>query len=140
MDWEYAGPLAIAQLRGNVQAVLQLINARALVQKDDPIAAQAVDLEESLRVIAEGLATPSSLMKSRTEVQASRDAAAQQQQQEQNAAKLALVAKAANDAGGGMAGMAQAQQTPDGVPIPPGGGGPGAPFAPAAPFNQPVLA
>jgi hypothetical protein len=54
VDWEYAGPLAIAQLTGNVQSVLQLLNARALVAKDDPAAAEAVDLEESLRVIARG--------------------------------------------------------------------------------------
>ena len=36
VDWEYAGPLAIAQLRGNVQSLLQLIQARGLVAGPGP--------------------------------------------------------------------------------------------------------
>ena len=77
VDWEYAGPLAVAQLRGNVQASLQLENAAQLIAKGgDPSAAQAVDHEELLRVIAESLAAPTRVMNSRAKVAAIRAAAA----------------------------------------------------------------
>jgi hypothetical protein len=138
VDWEYAGPLAVAQLRGNVQATLQLINARALVAKDDPAAADAVDLEESLRVVAEGLATPARIIKSRQDVQAAREALQRQQQQAQDAETAQKLGAAAQGAGSGLAAVAGAGQGP------PTGGGPGAmtpaPFAPAAPFAQPIAA
>jgi hypothetical protein len=134
VDWEYAGPLQVAQLTGNVRAVLSLLNTRALVAKDDPASAEAVDLEESLRVVAEGLGTPSRIMKSRADVAAARAAMAQAQQQAQDAEKLTQVAQAGKDAGQGLGALAGAMAPPA------GGGAPAAPFAPAAPLSQPIAA
>ena len=143
VDWEYAGPLAVAQLRGTVQGTLQLINARALVVKDDPAAAEAVDLEECLRVIAEGLATPPKVMKGRVEVAALREMMAKRQQQQEDTAKAAQLAAAGKDAGAGMQNLVGAANDMTGGPgaAPPGlppMGGQGAPFAPAAPLSQPL--
>lgn len=137
VDWEYAGPLAVAQLRGNVQASLQLMNAAALVDKNDPGAGKAVNHEELLRVIAESLAAPTRVMNSRQKVAADRAAEAHAQMQQMNAAKLAQVAGAARDGGQGLSSMADAAQTaggPPGAPPMPGGGGG---FAPASPFAGP---
>lgn len=132
VDWEYAGPLAVAQLRGNVQSVLQLINARGLVLEQDPAAAEAVDLETCLRTIQAALATPTGTINSAAKVQAARVAMAQKAQQQHNAQQLATVAGAAKDG----ASAATAVQPPTGAP--PAGGG--AAFAPAAPLAQPVAA
>lgn len=134
VDWEYAGPLQVAQLRGNVQTALQLINARALVAKDDPAAADAVDLEENLRVIADGLAATPKSMKTRAEVQANREAMAKAQADQAQADQAAKLGAAARDAGAGAASVAAIGQ--DNAP----NAGPPAPFAPAAPFAAPIAA
>lgn len=128
VDWEYAGPLQIQQLARNAQSMLQLLNARALVAKDDPASAQAVDLEESLRVVAESLGTPTRVMVSRQKVAAKREALQAQQQRQADAEHAATLAKAGADAGSGIASMAAAT------------GGPAATFAPAAPLAQPLAA
>jgi hypothetical protein len=133
VDWEYAGPLKTAQLRGNVQSALQLINARALVAKDDPAAAQAVDLEENLRVIADGLAAAPQTMKTREEVQQAREALQQQQQDQAQAEQAAKIGQGVGGAGQGLAALAGAAQVAQ-----PAAAGPPAPFAPAAPFAQPI--
>jgi hypothetical protein len=130
VDWEYAGPLQIQQLARNAQTMLQLLNARALVGQQDPVAAEAVNVEESLRVIAESLGTPSRVMTSRQSVDAKRQAEAQRRQQQEDAAKLGALAKAGADAGSGVASIAGAAQ----------GGGPAAPFAPASPLSEPLAA
>lgn len=138
VDWEYAGPLALAQLEGEVQATLQLINAAALVAQQDQGAAQAVDLEEALRAIAEALPTPPNLMRSRLQ-SAQRAAALQQQQQEMHDAQVAQqTAQAGQAAGAGLNSAASAAQTLGGASGPPSPTA--APFAPAAPFAQPIAA
>lgn len=135
VDWEYAGPLAVAQLRGNVQSMLQLINARALVVKDDPGAAETVDLEESLRVIAEGLATPTRVMKSRADVAAARERIQKQQQDQAAAQQAQQLAQAGRDAGQGAASLVGA-----GIDAQQAAPAQAAPFAPAAPFAQSIAA
>jgi hypothetical protein len=136
VDWEYNGPLQIAQLQGNVQNMLQLLNARALVAKDDPAAAQAIDQETALRIIAAGLGAPSGAVNSHAKVEAARQAAAHAQEQQANAQKLALAAKAAND---GSAGAKTAMDAISQYAGAPGGGGGGG-FAPANPLAQPLAA
>lgn len=137
VDWEYAGPLQTAQLRGNVQALLQLMNARSLVMEQDPDAAQAIDLESCLRAIHSGLAAPEGTLVSAAKVDQLRQARAHAMQQQADAQKLATVAGAAKDGGAGLASAVGAMQQAGGGQ-PPGGGG-GAPFAPAAPLSQPVV-
>lgn len=133
VDWEYAGPLALSQLSRNVQSVLQLINARALVANQDPAAAEAVDLETCLRTIQAGLGTPTGTINSKAKVQAARERIAQLQSQQHNANQLGKVAGAVRDAATGVGAMAGAAQPP------PAQGG-GAAFAPAAPLAQPLAA
>lgn len=141
-DFEFAGPLSIVQLRSNAQSALQIINARQLVAAGDPAAAEAVDLEEALRVVAEGLGAPTRILKSRASVAAKRAAMALAQQQQQDAAKLAQVAQAGRDAGQGVAAVAGAAQDAQGGPggSAPAGVGTPAPFAPASPFATPLAA
>lgn len=139
VDWEYAGPLAVAQLEGNARAILQWMNARGLVAGQDPDAAMAADLEESLRVLHTALALPPNTLNSHDVVTQARAARQQAQEQAANAQKLALVAKAASDGANaahtGVAAEQAANAPPPGGPPPGGPGGQGAaPFAPASPF------
>lgn len=136
VDWEYAGPLATEQLRGNVRGALELLNALGIASQFDQGAVQTVNVEEVLRTIAEGLGTPTRSLNSRAYVAAAKAQIAEAQKQQANAQKLAMVAQAANDGAGAVSQLAgAAQQGGAGGP-----GGPPAPFAPAAPFNQPVAA
>lgn len=142
VDWEYAGPLAIAQLRGNVQSLLQLIQARGLVAGQDPAAAQAIDLENTLRAIQQGLGSPPGTANSAQKVQAFRLQQQQQQEQMANAAKLKTVADAAKSGAGAASDLADAQATAGGGQGPPPGmppgPTPGAPFAPTNPLAAAV--
>jgi hypothetical protein len=146
VDWEYAGPLQVAQLSGNVRAIIQWINAVALVQKIDAPSSRAGDLEESLRVLHNALALAPNTLNSHAKVEAGRAADAHAAQQQADAAKLAQVASAAKDGAGAVAAMGGGQGGDAGPapgPMPGGGmpsGGGGAPFAPVNPFAQPVAA
>jgi hypothetical protein len=140
VEWEYAGPLQIAQLMGNVQAVLQLINARGLVAEQDPSAARAVDLEECLRVIHEGLAAPTTTLVPAAKVQQEREAMQQEQQQQADAQKAQAVAGAVKDAGAGVSDLAGVRGPPGAAPGGPPGAAPASPaspipFAPVSPFS-----
>lgn len=137
VDWEYAGPLQIAQLRGNAQVMLQLINARALVAAQDKSAAEAMDLEEAMRTLMESLGSPTRVEVSRAKVAQMRADEARAAQQQANAAKLAQVAGAANDGAQAVSTLAGVGQ--QGAPGPAQGGG-AAPFAPAAPFASEIAA
>lgn len=152
VDWEYAGPLAIAQLRGNVQSLLQLIQARGLVQGQDAAAAQVVNLETTLRAIHSGLGLPQGAVNSEATVDAFRKQEAARQQQMADAAKLKTVADAAKSGAGAANDLASAQATagagPAGGPgaggVPPGpapaGGAGAAPFAPTNPLAAALAA
>jgi Bacteriophage head to tail connecting protein len=151
VDWEYAGPLAIAQLRGNVQSLLQLIQARGLVAGQDPAAAQAVNLETTLRAIHSGLGLPQGAINSEKTVQAFRAQMQAQQQQAADAAKLKTVADAAKSGAGAASDLADAHSTIAGAGGAggPGGGGPppglpapagAAPFAPTNPLAAALAA
>jgi hypothetical protein len=131
VDWEYAGPLAIAQLRGNVQSLLQLIQVRGLVAGQDQAAAQVIDLENTLRAIQSGLGSPPGTAASQQKVQAFRAQQAQQQQQMEAAAKLKAVTDAAKSGASAASDLADAHATVGGAAGGPGAG-PGAAGAPAA--------
>lgn len=133
VDWEYAGPLAIAQLRENVQATLQLINARGIVAEQSAADAEVIDLSACLRTIQAALATPMSTVNSQAKVIDARERAARAQLQEANANKIAALAGAAKDGGAAVASLAGAAPPPS-----PQAGA--APLAPAAPFAQPLAA
>jgi hypothetical protein len=130
VDWEYAGPLAIAQLRGNVQSLLQLIQARGLVAGQDPAAAQVVDLENTLRAIQSGLGSPPGTAASPAKVQAFRAQQQAQQAQMENAAKLKVAAEAAKSGASAASDLADAHATASQAGGP--GGGPGGPAGPPA--------
>ena len=135
VDWEYAGPLAIAQLRGNVQSLLQLIQARGLVAGQDEAAAQAVNLEVVLRSIHSGLGLPQGAVTSEQTVAAFRQQQQQATQQAADAAKLKTVADAAKSGGAAACDLADAHATVQGAGAPgPGAGPPMAPGGGAAPF------
>ena len=136
VDWEYAGPLQIAQLKGNVQTLLQIMNARGLAMQQDPDSAQAIDLEACLRSLHEGLGAPMTTLRSAAWVDQQRQARAHAAQQQADAQKLATVAGAVKDGGGGVASLVQAAQTAQAGQGGPSGGG--AQFAPAAPLAQPA--
>lgn len=135
VDWEYAGPLSLLRRSRQVNAGLQLLNARGVVAQQDPDAAHAVDAEAVLRGIADGLAAAPNQTNSHQAVVQVRAARQHQEEQQANAQKLALAAKAASDGGSAaqsIAGAAQAMGAGGGGAPPPGA----ANFAPVAPFPQ----
>jgi hypothetical protein len=138
VDWEFQGPLKTAQLSGNVRAALQWINAAGLVRDADPAAAQAADLEETLRVIHEGLGMGPNTLNSKGKVQQYRQDQAKAAEQQHYADLAGKAAAAVKDGGAGAASMMAAnlaQQQGQ------GGGAPGgAPFGQVNPFAQPVAA
>ncbi|HEY1448856.1 MAG TPA: portal protein [Caulobacteraceae bacterium] len=143
VDWEYAGPLQIAQLTKNADNIMQMINARALVMQQGPegqAAAMAIDLETCLRVLHDYKGAPPGIQNSHAKVEAYRQAMQQAQAQAQGADNFAKTAKGASDASNAASTAMGAIKDYAGAPggAAPGGGGPApqAPFAPAAPFAQ----
>ena len=139
VDWEYAGPLQIAQLQKNVSGMMQMLNATALVAKmgpDGEAAAQTTDLESSLRVIHDALGLPPGTQNSHDKVVAFRRQQAQATQQAQAAQLAQAHAKAASDGAGAAATALDAIKNYAGGAGGGAPGGPPAPFAPAAPFQQ----
>lgn len=114
VDWDYAGPLAIEQLRGQVDAV-EVMARLALETKDlDPVAAYAFNLEEGLREVAEALALAPKTMRTRDEVMQEREARRQAEALANNAQLAEMAGRALQSGGQGAANIATAEQIQNG--------------------------
>jgi hypothetical protein len=108
VDWDYAGPLAIAQQRGLVDVATRLVELQRMALEADPTAMAVVAVEEGLRTAAEALGAPPAMLIPRETVEGMR--AAKQAQQEQAAQQQAMMAQAGalRDGAQGVASLAQA--------------------------------
>jgi hypothetical protein len=110
VDWDYAGPLAKAQMRTQVDGALMLFNAAAAAKQFDETAGDVIAVHEALRTISDSLGNAPGLVNSRelvAEKAAAREAAAEQQlENETNTAD----ATALRDAGQGVASLMNAGQ------------------------------
>ncbi len=91
VEWDYLGPLAIAQLKGQADAISQAMQAVMVGKEIDPQAAYVFDVEEGLRAVADALALPPSTTRSR-------EAVAERRAQEEQAAALAQQSQLINQA------------------------------------------
>lgn len=110
VDWDYAGPLAKAQMRTQVDGALMLFDAAARAQQFDDTAGDVVAVHEALRTISDSLGNAPGMVNSRelvAEKAAQREAAAEQElENETNTAD----ATAVRDAGQGIASLMNAGQ------------------------------
>lgn len=114
VDWDYAGPLAIEQLRAQVDA-FETVARLALETRDlDPQAVFALNIEEGLRDVAEAVALPPRVIRSRSEVEAMRAREAQAQELARNTEMAAMAAQALQAGGQGAANLATADQIQNG--------------------------
>ncbi len=110
VDWDYAGPLAKAQMLTQVDGALRLFDAAAAAKQFDETAGDIVSVHEALRTINDSLGNSPGMVNSREVVAekaaARAEAAAQAQQNETMTAE----ATALRDAGQGMASIENAGQ------------------------------
>jgi len=110
VDWDYAGPLAMAQRQGQGDAIVRLLGAATQAHNLDPSATAVLALEEGLRALAEAWGAPPAALRSREEVEQVRAEMAQQRQDEAAAREAATQAQAFRDASQGAANLAGADQ------------------------------
>lgn len=114
VDWDYAGPLAIAQLRGQVDAFATAGQLAAQANEIEPGAAYVFNMEEGLREVGEALALPPGTMRDRKTVADLRERDRKAQELAQNA-ELAKQAGQALQAGGqGTANLVAANEMQEG--------------------------
>ena len=104
VTWGYAGPMALAQLGGQADAVTSLFAAAEAVAQFDPAAAKVVDGEEGLRILGDAKGGPPALLRTRTAMAELRD---RQAKQEQDAATAATQESQARALAAGATGVAQ---------------------------------
>jgi len=110
VDWDYAGPLAKAQMLTQVDGALRLFDAASAAKQFDESAGDVVAVHEALRTINDSLGNAPGMLNSREAVEEMRAQRAEAAQQEQDNATLTAEATALRDAGQGMASIENAGQ------------------------------
>ena len=105
VDWDYSGPLAIAQLKAQADGVLQTFEAALRAKDLDPSAPYVLAVEEGLRTVAEAYALGPEQTRSREEVAALRERDAQAQRLAQDAELANQAAQALQAGGQGIAAL-----------------------------------
>lgn len=110
VDWDYAGPLAKAQMLTQVDGALRLFDAAAAAKQIDETAADIVNVHETLRTINDSLGNAPGMVNSRAKVAELAAARAEQAAQQQQNETMTAEATALRDAGQGMASIENAGQ------------------------------
>jgi hypothetical protein len=113
VDWDYAGPLAVAQMQGQGEAIARLLDQALKARELDPGSVAVVEVAEGLRSLAESWGVPPGALRSRAAVAEQRAAEAEASQRAQEAELTEQAARAARDGGQAVASLAQA---PAGAP------------------------
>ena len=100
--WEFTGPLFIAQQENQVDAMERLVGMAQQAMSVDPDSVAVLSLDEGLRVVAEGVAAPPTVLKSREKYYSILKQRAQDRQDAQDAQTAAMGAQAFRDASQGM--------------------------------------
>lgn len=80
LKWGYTGPMALAQLQSQRDAISVVMALRQQLAQTDPAAAQIVDVEEAFRVLADSVGLPPAVLTTRERMAQIR--AAQEEAQE----------------------------------------------------------
>ena len=110
VDWDYAGPLAKAQMRTQVDGALMLFNAAAAAKQFDESAGDVIAVHEALRTINDSLGNAPAMVKSRAAVEAIQQQRAEEKAQQQQNEAMTAEATALRDAGQGIASLENAGQ------------------------------
>lgn len=114
VDWDYNGPLAIAQLKGQVDSISAAFALAGQAKELDPTAPYVFAVEEGLRVVGEALALPPETMRSRASVAEMRERDAQAQQMANDRETMTAAATALRDGGQGVASLTGAEAMANG--------------------------
>lgn len=112
VDWDYAGPLAKAQMLTQVDGALRLMDAAATAKQFDDTAADIVSVHEVLRTINDSLGNAPGMINSREFVADKAAERADQATQQQQNETMTAEATALRDAGQGVASLENAGQQP----------------------------
>ncbi|ASE38408.1 portal protein [Brevundimonas vesicularis] len=112
VDWDYAGPLAKAQMRTQVDGALMLFNAAAAAKQFDETAGDVIAVHEALRTINDSLGNAPAMVKSRAAVEDLQQQRAEEKAQQQQNETMTAEATALRDAGQGIASIENAGQQP----------------------------
>lgn len=110
VDWDYAGPLAKAQMRTQVDGALMLFNAAAAAKQFDETAGDVIAVHEALRTINDSLGNAPAMVKSRAAVETIQQQRAEEKAQQQQNEAMTAEATALRDAGQGIASIENAGQ------------------------------
>lgn len=110
VDWDYAGPLAIAQQMGQADIFERLLGLAERVAGIDSNEIAVLALGEGLRSTADALGAPNGLTRSREQTKAIQDANAQRAQEEHEAEMAAKGAAAVRDGAQGVQSAVAADQ------------------------------
>lgn len=106
VDWDYNGPLAIAQLRGQVDGISTMLDMTLKAKEIDPSATYVLAVEEGLRAVGEALALAPETMRGRSAVAELRARDEQARQMAENKEMMGAAATALRDGGQGAASLA----------------------------------
>jgi hypothetical protein len=127
VDWDYKGPLAIMQQRGQVDAIGLLFDLTLKGMQLDQTAPVAINVLEGIRAVAEALGTPLGVTRGRDEVAKQLQEAADRAKAQQDLAEANAGATALRDSAQGVASLAGASGAGGGDQAPPANGNGGAP-------------
>lgn len=114
VDWDYAGPLAQEQLRGQVDSFEMAARLALEVRDLDQSAIYALNIEEGLRAVGEALALPPKAMRSRAEVAEMRARDEQAKILAENTQMAEMAGRALQSGGQGAANLATADAIQNG--------------------------
>jgi hypothetical protein len=73
LNWGYTGPMALAQLQSQREAISLVIGLRQQIAQSDPEAAKIVELEEAFRVLGDSVGLPPAVLATREKMAAIRE-------------------------------------------------------------------
>lgn len=110
LEWDYAGPLARAQMQRQAEAFDRMFARLTAAKEIDPAAPYVLNIAEGLRACAEAEGLPIGTLRSREDVLALSEADAERAEQAEQMQMAQMAAGAIRDGAQGMASMAGAAQ------------------------------
>lgn len=97
LRWGYTGPMALAQLQSQREAISMVIALRQQIAQSDPEAAKIVELEEAFRVLGDSIGLPPAVLATREKMAAIREAQAEAEERAMAAQEAEQQARAMRD-------------------------------------------
>lgn len=117
LRWGYTGPMALAQLQNQREAVGLVMALRQQIAATDLAAAQIVDVEEAFRVLGDSVGLPPAVLSTREKMAEIREKQAQAEERAAAAQETAQQATALRDGAQAVGTMTNAlRQDPTGTP------------------------